>query len=255
MSLCSDSFRKKRSNLLLALVFIALSSSAQTNDFQQWEWITIKSDISKKFSASVQCQMRVIDNSTKVGTLFLEPNIGYKINKYLRIGVGYRYSFRAGNSGLLNRTAQRYNIDLEGRKKFGKFTLKLRTRFQQGFMDFYMNENRAPGSYPIYNRNKFGIDYQFNKIWSLFTEFELYLPLNKPQQRNFDRFRFTLGSSLDLKNRNTLDCFFRIQKQLNTANPETDFIIGLGYAYDVKLSKKKKKDKDKKDEKNKKEKE
>lgn len=238
----------RNSSFILIFLLGALTSFAQSNDFQTWAWVTLKTDISKKFSASVQCQLRMKDNSTRPGTVFFEPDLGFKVNKYLKLGVGYRLSMRYSSDNI-NTTAHRYNIDAEGRKKFGKLTLKLRTRFQKGFTDIMYNENREPYSYPAYSRNKLAVEYEVNKRFSPFAEFELFLPLNNPRQRNFDRYRATIGSSFDLKNRNTIDCFFRVQQELNTANPGTDFIVGIGYAYDVKLSKKKKKNKDKKDEK------
>ncbi len=259
------SLRAKRSNLakrslclqgknLIILAFISFVSTqtsfAQTNDFQSWASVSLKSDISKKFSASLQTQLRMKDNSTQPGTVFFEPTIGYKLNKYLKIGAAYRFSLKMRPDNI-NTTAHRYNIDLEGRKKFGELTLKLRTRFQKGFTDLYRNENRQPYSYPAYNRNKLSIDYEVNKVWSPYIEFELFLPLNNPEQRRFDRYRATVGSSINLKKGNELDFFFRVQHELNTADPETAYIIGIGYAYNLKLAKKKN---EKKDEKTKKEK-
>ncbi len=248
-SLRSDSYQKKRNNLLLiALLLISVSATAQVSDFQSWLSVGVNTDISKKFSAGIEAQLRMRDNSTRPNSVLLDPGISFKVNKYLKFAVGYRFSARFSADNV-NTTAHRYNVDAEGRKKFGKLTLKLRTRFQKGFTDLLYNENREPYSYPAYSRNKLAVEYELNKRFSPFAEFELFLPLNNPRQRNFDRYRATIGSSFDLKNRNTIDCFFRVQQELNTANPETDFIIGIGYAYDVKLSKKKKKDKDKKDEK------
>gem|GEM_PF-601858 len=236
--------------IALSLLFFSFSAVAQFNDFQTWTSVGLKTDISKKFSAGLGVQLRMTNNSTLPGSVIMDPDLTFKINKYLRIGAAYRFTFKMGNDKE-NTTRHRYNIDLEGRKKFDKLTLKLRAGFQKGFTDLVYNENREPYSYPAYNRNKLSIDYQVNKIWNPYAEFELFLPLNDPRQRNLDRYRLTLGSSFDLKNRNELNGYFRIQKELNTANPETDFIIGIGYAYDLKIKKKKDKDtkKDKKDKK------
>ena len=229
---------------LLIFGFTSFVADAQVSDFQSWISVGVKTDISKKFSAGIETQLRMRDNSTRPNSLLLDPSISFKANKYLKFSLGYRFSARFSSDNV-NTTAHRYNIDAEGRKKFRKLTLKLRTRFQKGFTELTYNENRKPYSYPAYSRNKLVIEYEVSKRISPYAEFELFLPLNDTRQRNFDRYRATIGSSFDLKNRNTVDCFFRIQKELNTVNPNTDFIIGLGYAYDVNFNKKKKKDKGK----------
>lgn len=245
-SLLPDSYREKptKSNLLLiAVILVAVNTTAQVSDFQSWLSVGVKTDISKKFSAGIEAQLRMRDNSTRPNSVLLDPGISFKVNKYLKFAVGYRFSARFSADNV-NTTAHRYNIDAEGRKKFGKLTVKLRTRFQKGFTDITYNENRRPYSYPAYSRNKLAVEYEISKRFSPYTEFELFIPLNDPRQRNADRYRATIGSSFDLKNRNAIDCFFRVQHELNTANAETDFIIGIGYNYDLKI-KKKKKEKDK----------
>jgi len=233
----------RRFSFLLLFSLCALFSAAQSNDFETWASGTLKTDISKKFGTSLQTQARLKNNSSELGTLFFEPDVVYKVNKYLRISAGYRFSLRF-KSDNVNTTAHRCNLDMEGRKKFGNLRLKLRTRLQQGFTDLYYNENRKPYSYPLYNRNKFAIDYEVNKRFNPYAEFEVFLPLNDPRQRNFDRYRLTIGSSFDLKNRNAIDCFFRIQQERNTANPQTAYILGVGYSYDFKFDTKKKDNKE-----------
>ena len=66
-----------------------------------------------------------------------------------------------------------------------------------------------------------------------------------PRHRGLDHYRVTVGSAFNLKNRNAVDVFFRVQQEVNTANPQTAYILGLGYTYDLKLPKGKKKKKDK----------
>lgn len=229
----------KRISSVIIFAFIAVGATAQVSDFQSWLSAGVKTDISKKFSAGIEAQLRMRDNSSRPNSLLLDPGISFKMNKYLKLAVSYRFSARFSSDNV-NTTAHRYNIDAEGRKKFGKLTVKLRTCFQKGFTDITYNENRKPYSYPAYSRNKLAVEYEVSKRISPYAEFELFIPLNNPLQRNADRYRATIGSSFNLKNRNAIDCFFRVQHELNTANAETDYVIGIGYSYDLKIKKNKK---------------
>jgi hypothetical protein len=229
---------------LALLLVMGTTTQAQTNDFQTWISAGIKTDLSKRFSAGFQPQLRLTDNSTSVGSILLEPEVGFRVNKYLKLGLGYRFTIRPG-SDHVNSTAHRLNLDVEGKKKFGNLGLSLRLRIQQGFQDPYVNENRAPYSAPTYNRNKLSVEYKVSKLWTPFVEGEVFFPLNDPRHRGLDRYRVTLGSAFNLKNRNAVDVFVRLQQEVYTANPETAYILGLGYTYDLKLPKGKKKKKDK----------
>jgi hypothetical protein len=229
---------------VLLLVAAGTTTQAQTNDFQTWSSAGIKTDISKSFTVGFQTQLRLTDYSTRVGSILLEPEVGFRVNKYLKLGLGYRFTIRPGNDHI-NKTVHRLNLDVEGKKKFGNLGLSLRLRIQQGFQDPYVNENRAPYSAPTYNRNKLSVEYKVSKLWTPFVEGELFFPLTDPRHRGLDRYRFTVGSAFNLKNRNAVDVFFRVQQEVNTANPQTAYILGLGYTYDLKLPKAKKKKKDK----------
>ena len=228
----------------VATFFLGASVHAQTNDFQTWSSAGIKTDISKSFTVGFQTQLRLTDYSTRVGSILLEPEVGFRVNKYLKLGLGYRFTIRPGNDHI-NKTAHRLNLDVEGKKKFGNLGLSLRLRIQQGFQDPYVNENRAPYSAPTYNRNKLSVEYKVSKLWTPFVEGELFFPLTDPRHRGLDRYRVTVGSAFNLKNRNAVDVFFRVQQEVNTTNPQTAYILGLGYTYDLKLPKAKKKKKDK----------
>ncbi|MCF8256225.1 MAG: DUF2490 domain-containing protein [Flavobacteriales bacterium] len=227
------------------MLLLSAGAVAQSTDVQSWVSAGITTDIGKRFSAGFQTQVRVMDRFSQVGSVLLEPEVAFKVNKYLKFGLGYRFTIRTGIDDF-NRTANRFNIDAEGRKKFGDLAIKLRARLQQGFPDPYLNENREPYSYPLYTREKLSFAYRVSKLWSPFIEAELFFPLNDARKPAMDRYRVTVGSSFDLKYRNAVEVFFRLQQEVSTPDPETDLIIGIGYTYDLKLPKFKKK-KDKKD--------
>jgi hypothetical protein len=164
---------------LLLLVAAGNTTHAQTNDFQTWSSAGIKTDISKSFTVGFQTQLRLTDYSTRVGSILLEPEVGFRVNKYLKLGLGYRFTIRPG-SDHINSTAHRLNLDVEGKKKFGNLGLSLRLRIQQGFQDPYVNENRAPYSAPTYNRNKLSVEYKVSKTLDALCRRRALFPPHRP---------------------------------------------------------------------------
>ena len=99
-----------------------------------------------------------------------------------------------------------------------------------------------------YNRNKIAVAFDLDKKWSPYLAFEMYYYMNLEE---FDKNRYTLGVKFDLKDRNELSIYYRIQQEYNVNNPEMEYIVGIGFGHTLKgrLIKKKKKKPEKNEEK------
>ncbi|MBQ0019039.1 MAG: DUF2490 domain-containing protein [Bacteroidales bacterium] len=84
-----------KKNLLLTL-FAALPFTAwagndgDNDDFGAWMELSAKKDLPHDLSVGVEGELRMHDNSSTVDRWSLGANLGYKVNKYLKVGVGYQ---------------------------------------------------------------------------------------------------------------------------------------------------------------------
>lgn len=84
----------KRAHLiLLALMAFPVASFAQSDqdDFGTWIELGAEKSLPHNLSVGVNGELRTEDNSTRVDRLSIGVDLGYKVCKYLKVGVGYNF--------------------------------------------------------------------------------------------------------------------------------------------------------------------
>ncbi|MCK4663352.1 MAG: DUF2490 domain-containing protein [Bacteroidales bacterium] len=219
--------------LIIIIFFINLSCIySQVNDFESWSCIEIKKKITKKIEFIFEEELRLNDNSTKIKKIYSDIGLSYSFNKHIKL-VGY-YRFikkRKYDSYYSNR--HRLYADIFLKNKFNRLTIAYRTRYQAKYVDIYSSED---GFIPRkYNRNKLSLKYDIKKNpISPYCSFEAYYQLNNPEGNEFDKIRYTCGIDYKFNKRNSLDIYYRLQKQININNPVNSYILGLKYCYSIK---------------------
>ena len=72
--------------------------------------------------------------------------------------------------------------------------------------------------------------FDLDKKHSPYVSTEIFSPLNDPDGGIFiNNARYTAGIEYAFNRMHSLDIFYLIQRECNVNNPETDYIIGLGY--------------------------
>ena len=103
----------------------------------------------------------------------------------------------------------------------------MRGRFQSQYTDF---NSSAAGHVPdYYTRIKLTVKYDLKKKLTPYLSSEEFIPSFAGEGILIDGLRLSAGIEYDLNKRTSLDFFYMIQKEYNVKNPETDFVIGLGY--------------------------
>ena len=99
-----------------------------------------------------------------------------------------------------------------------------------------MGVSSSDGDYAKqYLRLKAAVEYNF-KNWKLDPKFaaEIFNRFENGDVDQYNKYRLTLGTDYKIKNFGKLGIFYRIEKDINEAIPETTNIIGLKYTYTIK---------------------
>ena len=73
--------------------------------------------LDQKFSMSVEQQVRLFDNSTRLDQTFTELGLGYDLPKGFGLNLAYRFSWSPDQDGSFS-NRHRYNVDITYGKKF-----------------------------------------------------------------------------------------------------------------------------------------
>jgi len=219
--------------LLLALCIIYGSAKAQISDAQLWSRVSLSKKITKSLTGTVEQEVRIDHNYGFLKNVFTEIRVGYRYNKFVKYTLAYRYINRGQVEGGYI-SGNRLTGDLRLRYKMKPFIFSYRNRMQR---EYRMEEL---GVREInYNRNKIAVAFDLDKKFSPYFSFEVYYHMD---QAEFDKNRYTLGVDFNLKNRNELTIYYRLQQEYNVNNPENQYIVGIGFGHTLKgrLIKKKK---------------
>ncbi|MBL4656634.1 MAG: DUF2490 domain-containing protein [Flavobacteriales bacterium] len=237
---------KKTTLSILICVVTFVHSQAQYNDAQLWSAVSLDKRITKKLTGAIEQQVRLSHNISFPKNIFTEVGAGYRFNKMIKYSVYYRFINRGQTEGgfvLGNRIAG----DLRVRYKVKPIVISYRNRLQREYRVDAPTEAPVGGELVYrqinYIRNKLSLAIDLDKKFTPYLAFETYYHLN---EKEFNKNRYTAGVNFNLKNRNELDVFYRVQDEYNVNNPVRGFVFGIGFSHSMKgrLIKKKKKKKE-----------
>ena len=90
---------KHRSHLVLA--FIALTTGSAAAETQLWTEAGVRHDLSKRTTLTFDQHLRFDADISRVGAIMPEPGASYRVKKWLRAGVGYRYQYERDKDGIM----------------------------------------------------------------------------------------------------------------------------------------------------------
>jgi long-subunit fatty acid transport protein len=212
---------------LLFLLFLinARISNAQTNDAGLWLSINAEKKITPALSFNISEECRFNENISELGTFFTDAGFAYKINKMFRVSANYRFNNKRNLDDSYT-TRHRFYVDFAAKKKLKPITISLRSRLQS-YAESYATSDKGSAEY--YLREKFSIKFDLDKKYAPYIYSEFYYSLNNPKGNYIDKMRYAAGFEYTLNRTHSFDLFYMIQKEQNVKNPETDFVIGLGY--------------------------
>ena len=231
---------KQASFVIIIMCFMQITQSFSqtddTSDWAAWNTIGLNYKLNKKWSFSLEEQLRLKEDISEIDEYFTQLSAEYKIVKNFRLGGGLRYIRENDNQGNIQGYENyfRFNLDATYKHKLNRFSLGYRLRYQN---KNELGVSSDEGDYANQNiRLKTSIKYNV-KNWSLDPKFSAEI-FNRFQEDNdnngFNKYRLTIGTDYDIKNFGEIGLFYRFEKDLNVDIPETTNIIGLKYTYTFK---------------------
>jgi hypothetical protein len=214
--------------ILLFLTFSGMIAWSQENDAGLWLNLNLEKKITPAFSFSFSEEVRMYENITEVGIIFSDIGLAYKFGPRFRISANYRFiNKKRLDDSYDNR--QRYYVDLLYREKITPLILLFRVRFQSQYTDIFTSpEGKIPD---YYSRTKLTLKLDIDKRIKPYLYAESFFKLGNPEGILFDGIRYSAGIEYSINRLHMVDLFYMIQKQYNVNNPETDFIVGIGYFF------------------------
>lgn len=209
-----------RHRLLLVLFpfFTAGNLLAQTTDFQTWNSLALEKQLGKKWKASLEEEVRLQDNSTRLRTSYLNLDAAYSITDRFAIGGAYRFIIRP------DEISNRIYSDISYSQPLEDFTIKVRVRVQHEFVRNEPDEN--------YLRPQLSLEYRISKKLEPFIEEELFYQLFYYECDLFNESRTTAGMRYKFDKHHTLKGYYLLEKEFNVNDPLTAHVLGFAYQYE-----------------------
>ena len=222
---------KIKLSLTALFTFFTLASQNQER-YENWSSLEVNYSIAKNISIYGSGQLRIQSVGDIYNQSFYEIGLKIKINEFLQSGFGYRGLDQLQDVGnnQLHKKFNRYHLFLKGKYNFKKYNFLLRLQFQQ------KNRVGNPDLNTIdYFRTKFEltrdiIDWKADPIIGI----EFFTKENLNFNENFKKYRFSIGTKLNLNELNSLSINYVFQKEVKVDSPVLQHILRLNYNFSFK---------------------
>lgn len=216
---------------LFFFLFVFRVSYSQQNVFQLWCETGLNGKLNKQLEYAIDWNNRF--GNYNLQTSFGQISIKYKIKKWLKPSIDYRYvSARQKNSNYFSNHRLNFNLQFSKTKK--RLDLGLRLRYQYSFSQLLV------GTYePEFDeafRIKPSISYDiknFPLTPQISTEF-FYDPSNYELGNRFTKIRYSASFTLDVKGPHKFKFGYIFDQRIQLANPLNRHVLSLSYTYQIK---------------------
>jgi hypothetical protein len=215
----------KGSLLSLSLLF-SFITKAQYNDAGIWVSATAEKNINQRLSVSLAPQLRFYENVTELYKYFADAGVSYKLKNF-KFSFFYRLMEQRRVDDSYSQR-HRFFADIAYKIKSEKVSLTYRFRYQNQFSDIGASSDWMVPS--KYIRNKVSIKYLTDGKFQPFINADLWYNI-KPAKSQFNNFRVSAGVAYELNKFSSFDAAYMINKEINSKNPTTSYILTLGYNY------------------------
>jgi hypothetical protein len=213
--------------LALFIFPFSLAGMGQVNDAGLWTEFTVKKKITKRFDAVLTEELRFNENITELGTYYTDIGAEYEILNGFKAGAFYRFLCKRRLDDSYSK-AHRYYFDLSYGNHIKRFGFSYRIRFQSQYKDYHSSlDGHVPG---YYIRQKLHLGINTKTRFDPYLDGEVWYHLNNPWSQ-FEAVRISAGVVTRITRHHFVDTGYIYQQEFNVNDPETDYIIFLGYKF------------------------
>jgi len=222
----------------LFLFFTFTYSVAQYNDFGNWNSFSTETKLVKKLKLNIGVQMRLNENISQVKTLFTDIDVAYGILDNSKIFVSYRLGTKRQLEGYYL-LSQRFSLGFSAKKQFNDWKFGYRFKVQQTNNSIESSDYGFDFSSGF--RNKISLNRKLIKKTYGWSTFELFSTRDIDKVLYISDCRWKIGIDRKIKKRHYFSLGFMVQRELQSNDAITDYIVLLGYEIKMKRRKKAKK--------------
>lgn len=218
------------------LLLVLPCSAQQSNDAGMWATLSIQHALSKKVNFVIDQEFRLKENYQRINLFYTNIGVDYKMNKFIKISPTYRAIQKKRLEGTYS-YRHRLMLDVTVKKKFNKFTLSERVRYQAEVQDLYTSKKGK--LYEQFLRFKTDLKYSATEKITPYFSCELRYQIHAPRgdgpryDNGFHRIRNALGLEYELNKKNSMNIYYLYQTEFNISTPESIYILGIGYTLTI----------------------
>lgn len=212
------------------LIFLPFAVFGQ-NEGKVWTELGVGGKITKDLEWGVDITTRF--GAYGVETFFPQATLKYKVTKWFRPSIDYRFIADRELQGYYN-YSNRINLNAEFRHNFDRLYLKSRIRYQYAFGRLSNSGSYDPEFDQAF-RFKLEAKYDVNDFFmSPVVSGELfYDPQFGPYGQRFNKLRAFAGFELDLNSPHSISFGYLYDARINLPNPRNRHVLSLSYSYDL----------------------
>jgi hypothetical protein len=214
----------------LLMVALPWACRAQSHDFGGILELGFEQKLAKGLELGLEGEGRFNHCLTSFNRLKIGADLDYSFlkKKRLKVSLGAAYLLYNRYGTIENRG--RIIGSLTYTEKFSDFKLSLRARVQSTFYDMQRGYHKFNPK--TYLRGRLQFDYTFSQLrMSIFASTEFFLSLYKKNDIFIENFRTIAGCNFKMGNGHTLGVFVRVDNEIQVADPENVYYVGLKYNF------------------------
>jgi hypothetical protein len=218
------------------LFVLPFSLFSQTNEGKIWTEVGVNGKIVKDLDWSADLTTRFGINGLE--TIFPSVSIKYKVNKWFKPSVEYRYIVDRKNFDTYS-NSHRLNFNAEFKHTFDRLSIKSRIRYQYSF-DRLVNLELYNPEFDQAIRLKIGGSYDLNNsfLTPVISGELFYNPIYGPYGQQLTKLRLFAGVDIEIDGPHEISVGYIFDNRINLSRPLTKHILSLGYSYKIGSSKK-----------------